>query len=155
MDTRLHHLRCQLHLKPVWHNDSPEIIVTFNDNIIYSGRLYQSTVLNIDQHLPDNDYVLSVEFTNKHDSDTDIANNLDKAVIIENIVFNDISSPKFVWAGEYRPQYPEPWASEQQNLSPVLTSHNYLSWNGKWTLTFSMPIFTWIHKIEDFGWIYD
>ena len=109
--------------------------------------------------MPNDDYILSVEFINKHDSDTDIANNLDKAVIIKNITFNNITSPKFVWAGIYKPEYPEPWATEQQNqnivLLPQLPAHNYLSWNGKWTLTFSVPIFTWIHHIENLGWIYD
>jgi hypothetical protein len=82
-----------------------------------------------------------------------------EAVIIEQISFFGIQDPKFVWAGVYKPQYPEPWATEQRNagqiLHPELCPHTYLSWPGIWTLDFDVPIFTWIHNTQDLGWIYD
>jgi hypothetical protein len=37
----------------------------------------------------------------------------------------------------------------------LLKNHTYLSWNGKWTLTFDVPVFTWIHRVQNLGWIYD
>lgn len=155
MGIKKHQLRAQIQLTPRCSSTAPEIVIAFNNDIIYAGSLSRTTVFDIDQDLPAGEYQLSVEFLNKLDSDTDIVNNIDKAVIVDQIIFNDIQSPNFVWAGEYCPVYPEPWASQQQNLEPVLKSHNYLSWNGKWTLTFSMPIFTWIHQTENLGWIYD
>ena len=155
MDTKLYHLQCQLTLKPIWHDSIPSVIVSLNEQIVYAGGLSEVTTFSIDQHLPLGNYDLTVEFTNKSDSDTDTANNKDKVVVVEKIVFNSIESPRFIWNGVYQPCYPEPWASEQQNLEPLLKSHNYLSWNGKWTLTFSVPIFTWIHSTEDLGWIYN
>jgi hypothetical protein len=101
---------------------------------------------------------LSVEFLNKQDSDTVPEQGLDKAVMIESVSFFGITDPKFVWAGIYTPNYPEPWATQQRSqgivLAPQLKSHNYLSWNGKWALTFTMPVFTWVHKTQDLGWIY-
>jgi hypothetical protein len=78
------------------------------------------------------------------------------AVIIKNVSFFRISDPRFVWQAQYRPEYPEPWASNQPNkLNEVLCQHTYLGWNGTWTLDFEVPVFTWIHKIQNLGWIYD
>jgi hypothetical protein len=81
-----------------------------------------------------------------------------EAVIVENVSFFGIEDPKFAWAGVYEPVYPEPWATEQQNqgvvLKPQLCPHTYLGWSGKWTLTFDVPVFTWIHKTQNLGWIY-
>lgn len=156
MDTRLHHLLCQILLKPVFHNDPPEIVVSFDSTIIYAGHLSTDLELTIDQQLPPGKYQLDVEFKNKNNTDTTASN--DKAVIIQQVSFNKIHSKKFAWAGVYQPVYPEPWATEQRlnniELKPQLTAHTYLGWNGKWTLTFSMPIFTWIHQTENLGWIY-
>lgn len=87
---------------------------------------------------------LTIEHRNKRDSDPDTA------LVIEQIQFNEITSPKFMWAGTYRPTYPQHMTGQAE-----LPSHNYLSWNGVWTLNFTLPIYTWIHNIENLGWIYD
>ena len=81
-----------------------------------------------------------------------------EAVVIESVSFFGIKDTKFAWAGIYTPVYPEPWATEQQNqgvvLKPHLCSHTNLGWPGKWTLTFDVPVFTWIHRVQNLGWIY-
>ena len=81
-----------------------------------------------------------------------------EAVVIESVSFFGIEDPKFAWAGVYEPIYPEPWATEQQDRGVVLkqhlSPHTYLGWNGKWTLTFDVPVFTWIHRVQNLGWIY-
>ena len=159
MDTKLYYLRAQVVLTPVYHSEAPEIVVQFNKDIIYQGVLECEQCFNIIRILPADHQKIIVKFLNKKDSDTDLNKGLDKAVIIKQIKFNNINSPRFVWAGEYRPCYPEPWASEQvslgQPLDSVLISHNYLSWNGIWSLSFTTPIFTWIHHVENLGWIYN
>ena len=139
-----------IHLRSVWHDNPPEINIGINNDI-------QRIILSENQTFhyefdTDKSVVLTVELLNKTDADT--VNGLDKAVIIESVSFFGISDPKFAWAGEYRPEYPEPWASQQHELKSLLKSHTYLSWNGKWTLTFTVPVFTWIHQIQDLGWIY-
>lgn len=157
MDTKLYLLRAELLLTPVWHNDAPEVIVGTDDNIIYAGKLFAPTTFKFDQELDETSHTLWVEFINKTDSDT--IGDSDKAVKVDQVTFNNITSPKFSWAGVYEPRYPEPWASEQRAqgvvLQPQLNFQTYLGWNGKWTLTFTMPIFTWIHHTEGFGWIYN
>jgi hypothetical protein len=83
---------------------------------------------------------LTVELLDKQDQE---------AVIVQDVSFFGILLiPKFAWAGVYTPNYPEPWATEQQNQGVVLKQqlcpHTYLGWPGKWTLTFDVPVFTWI-----------
>ena len=73
------------------------------------------------------------------------------ALIIDEIKFNGISSPKFVYQGTYYPDYPKHLLDSDR----VLPHQNYLSWNGVWHLDLSLPIYTWIHKTLDLGWVYD
>ena len=153
MDTKLYHLRMNVWLTPRIHNEAPEIEVLFNGNQIYQGSLTTTTCFQVDRKLSAGTQEFSIKFTNKKDSDTTA--DADKAVIIDRVEFNDIASDRFAWAGIYEPTYPEPWYSEQTTKpEPLLKSHTYLGWNGKWTLTFTTPIFTWIHAVEDLGWIY-
>ena len=73
------------------------------------------------------------------------------ALIIDEIKFNGVSSPKFVYQGMYYPSYPK----HLLDSDSVLPHQNYLSWNGVWQLDFTVPIYTWIHSTLDLGWIYD
>ena len=81
-----------------------------------------------------------------------------EGVQIVSLAFFGIANDKFAWAGVYQPKYHEPWATEQRNQGVVLkqhlSPHTYLSWPGKWTLTFDVPVFTWIHMVRNLGWIY-
>jgi hypothetical protein len=143
-----------IHLRSVWHDNPPEINIGINDNI-------ERIILSDNQtfhyeFISDNISTLTVELLNKTDSDPVPDKGLDKAVIIESVSFFGISDPKFAWVGVYEPKYPEPWYSEQLvKPESLLKNHTYLSWNGKWTLTFDLPVFTWIHKVQDLGWIYN
>lgn len=147
-------VKLDVHLRSVWHNDPPEINIGINDNIqkliLADNRVFHY------EFMADDRSTFTVELLNKTDADTIPDKGLDKAVIIESVGFFDITDNRFVWAGEYCPSYPEPWYSEQ-TVKPesLLKNHTYLCWNGKWTLIFDVPVFTWIHKIQDLGWIYN
>ena len=144
-------------LRPEWHIDPPEINIGIDDDI---KRIILSDIQTFHYEFDaDNTATLTVELLNKTNADTIPYKGLDKAVIIESISFFGISDSKFVWAGIYEPNYPEPWASEQAQAGVVLKQHltnqNCLGWNGKWQLTFTVPVFTWIHRVQNLGWIYD
>jgi hypothetical protein len=72
------------------------------------------------------------------------------AVIVKDIEFFGISDPKFVWSGTYYPDYPDHYPNK---MSP-LPGQGYLGWNGVYELKFTVPVFTWIHQIQNLGWIY-
>ena len=143
-------------LRPIWHQDPPRIRIGINDDLT-EIVLTESTTINF-EFTATKDCQLLVELLNKTDSDCIPDLNLDKAVVVESVDFFGIADPRFAWAGIYEPVYPEPWAQEQHDqgvaLKRQLCPHTYLSWNGKWTLTFSVPVFTWIHKIQNLGWLY-
>jgi hypothetical protein len=149
-------LNLVLTLKPVYHEGPPLVTVKFNGVDQFHGLLTSTTEFKIDTALPAGEYVLDVEFHNKTDADT--VDGKDKAVIIEQISLNTISSQKFVWEGTYKPVYPKLWAKEQASrgiiLEPVLRHYTYLGWNGVWTLKFTVPVFSWIHHVENLGWVY-
>lgn len=92
---------------------------------------------------------LIIEHYNKDDADPDTT------VEIVSVSFFGIQDPKFIWEGTYTPVYPEPWASEQLTPLPVkITKQTCLGWNGTWKLDFSVPVFTWIHRVQNLGWLY-
>jgi hypothetical protein len=149
--------RIDLTIDPVWHQDPPDIIVRIGEDYFWSGSIMNLTTFSHHCNIPMGTSSVSVEMINKKDTDT--VGDLDRAVIIKSVVFNDIKSDKLLWQGKYYPRYPEPWASEQkqagQNLEESLPAHTYLGWNGIWVLEFGVPAFTWIHQVEGLGWIYD
>lgn len=122
----------------------------------------QVTAPGFDQHLQLlRPQVFDIQFVTNQDQATLTVQHLHKddhdattAVIVDSVSFYGIQDPRFAWAGVYHPDYPEPWASEQTDLQPELTPHTYLGWNGSWRLTFGVPVFTWIHQVQNLGWIY-
>lgn len=152
-----HLIKLQTRLRPIYHADPPKIRLGINGDLT-TLDLTESTEFNFEFTASDS-CNLSIEFLNKSNDDTILDQGLDKAVVIESVSFFGIQDPKFVWTGVYEPDYPEPWATEQKEkgvaLKQQLTNQTYLAWNGKWTLTFTVPVFTWIHNVQNLGWIYD
>lgn len=143
-------------LTPVWHQDPPLISIGI-DNDCRVTALDQTTTFDFEFET-NGQCQFMVELLNKNDSDSIPELGLDKAVILDNLSFFGIADPKFIWSGVYEPKYPEPWATQQRSqgteLKSQLRNHTYLGWPGKWTLTFTVPVFTWIHETQNLGWIY-
>lgn len=155
-DTDKFRLDCQLQLTPKWHSDLPEVKIYIDDEMLFHEKLELPKTFQIDKLLIPREHSISVEFVNKTNLDTIPGTDLDKAIIVDSIRFNKIESDRFVWAGLYYPKYDAQWEREQKEPPPkMLTYCNYLGWNGVWKLTFTVPIFTWIHRLENYGWIYD
>jgi hypothetical protein len=141
-------------LQPVWHAEPPLISIGLNAD---QNKLFLEAEKEfiLAGNYPAGPLDVNVAFLNKKDQDTIPEQNLDKYVIIKSITVNGIHDSKFSWMGSYRPQYPEPWFSQQEPPpSLVLPGHDHLSWNGQWTLTLSVPCFTWMHQTLGLGWIY-
>lgn len=142
-------------LSPIWHQEPPHVIVACSDKV-FTEFLEQPKYFIFEFDSVSYYETLTIVFDNKTNQDTNISLGLDKAIFIKEIEFFGINDPRFVHAGIYYPKYPEPWASQQPSQPPeTISPCQYLGFNGKWTLTFSIPVFTWIHKIQDLGWIYD
>ena len=143
MATR-HLVKLSVTLRPV---DHPNIRVGVNGDLL-TVTLDKTQTMDF-EFTSDKDCQLTVELVDKKDQE---------AVVVESVSFFGLQDPRFAWSGVYEPQYPEPWATQQQDQGVVLkqhlSPHTYLSWPGKWTLTFDVPVFTWIHMVRNLGWIY-
>jgi hypothetical protein len=112
--------------------------------------LEQPTSLKFNLDLETGPQTFYITFENKTNDTPDMA------VEIESVTFEGMTLERFKWNSKYYPVYPEPWASEQTEPLPKFhQSATYLGWNGRWELEFEIPIFTWIHRLENLGWIYD
>jgi hypothetical protein len=145
-------------LSPLWFERFPDCKIGVN------GQLQTVTLSHTESFTfklddPQDGCVLEIHHINKQLTDTDLVNNRDTAILIDEITINNISSPKFVWLGKYCPEYPEHYVQEQTDLgvelSRELTNTNYLGWNGVWRLSISIPAFVWIHRVNSLGWIYN
>jgi hypothetical protein len=136
-----------LSLRPIHHQRPLSVNIGIDQNMT-TVHLTNETVVHFKFDAIDS-CCLTIELPDKIDQE---------AVVIEDVSFFGIKDPKFAWTGVYEPVYPEPWATEQRSqgvaLNPQLSPHTYLGWPGKWTLTFDVPVFTWIHKTQNLGWIY-
>lgn len=126
----------------------PWVLIQVNDKII-DQQINGTSEFIFDFKSNKKSEYLTITHYNKKSDDAETA------VIIKEISFFGITDPRFIWQGIYTPNYPEPWYSEQLE-KPCLTLKNqtHLSWNGTWQLEFDVPVFTWMHRVLGFGWIY-
>lgn len=80
---------------------------------------------------------LIVEMFNK------MPNDPTTAVIVKKIQLNGIDHLQNTYQGIY---YPTNMESRRDT---------YIAWNGVWILDFTIPVYTWMHKTQGLGWIYD
>ena len=153
MVTRSYETRLSLTIVPLWKDTAPRIKIHVNDTCEFDDVWAETGIWTWRGNLPQGEHWLHVELYDKNDMDST------QSLQVKDIVLNDIPSDDAVYQSLYRPIYPEPWASQQvqqgHTLSPVLTGVDYLGWNGRWSLKLEIPVFTWIHKIQNLGWIYD
>lgn len=128
---------------------SPVITYKLNDLLINTLVLDKESRLHFSLDLNQGNNKFEIIFTNKTNETPDMA------VEILEVGIEDIVVDRFKWASRYYPSYPEPWASRQTTALPEShPSATYMGWNGRWELNFEVPIFTWIHRLENLGWIY-
>ena len=140
-------LQFSITLNPVGYDNAwPSFYLKIDDLLQDSGMLTAECTYNFDVALTDGPHSICVGFTNKTDADTKVIEDkivADKAIIVEKVVIEGYELDDFLYRAVYTP------VDRSQSRS------NYLSWNGEWKLDITTPIFTWIHKTQQLGWIYD
>ena len=148
MDTKFN-LELDLVIQPRWWRTKPVISYGIDELTINTIQVTDTCNLRLAYPLAPGEHNVWVEFKNKDYNDC-ILPDLDMAVEIQSVSIEGMTLDRFKWAGEYYPDYPD-WLANQQ---PVIKSATYLGWNGRWVLPFTTPIFTWIHQLENLGWLY-
>ena len=130
----------------------PTILVD-NHVVRPSDPLIGTQLVEFGLDLPPGDHDLTIVFDNKQYIDYPAEH--DMAVIINSLRFQNLEEDFRIY-GKYYPEYPEPWATEQRQNNfdlPKYQYADYLGWNGRWHLQFRTPIYSWIHKTLNLGWI--
>jgi hypothetical protein len=72
----------------------------------------------------------------------------DQSLHIGEITIDEIDIGALVYEGIYRPEYAEPWASQQAKagikLPETLKNVTEMGHNGTWTFTFNSPFYMWL-----------
>jgi hypothetical protein len=140
-------LQFALTIEPVGYEGHwPEFYIKINNVFQDMGILTEEQTYNFDVALEDGVHSINVGFTNKVNTDTIVIENkivADKAVIVKSVTIEGYALDDFLYRAVY-----SPLGHEQSHSS-------YLSWNGNWALEITTPIFTWLHKTQHLGWIYE
>ena len=72
----------------------------------------------------------------------------DQLLHIKTIIVDDIELGTLIYEGEYTPNYPEPWATQQKEagneLPESFKNAIILGHNGTWKLPFTSPFYMWL-----------
>jgi hypothetical protein len=147
LDMDLYNTQIEIGLAP--HGSKiPKVQCLLNNQKISTISLSHCTKLFFDLSLEKKKHKLIIDFYNKSENDADTAVEI-KYVRIENFTLNS-----FLWNNRYYPRYPK-HLLQQKDLPEFYQSSTYMGWNGIWVFEFEVPIFTWVHKLENVGWIFD
>jgi hypothetical protein len=153
MSIKLYQVDVAFGIEPLWKELAPRVLVCLDEHKVWDGPISHTRIFRLSRQLLWGSHSLTIELVDKSDLDSA------QAIKINDLTIGDISSPRFVLRGYYRPRSPEPWATQQREkgtiLQPEISNTDYLGWNGIWRLDFTAPVFTWIHQVEDLGWIYE
>ena len=140
-------LQVKLTIEPIgYDNVWPEFYIKIDQELQDVGVLKEQLTYNFDVALNDGEHTINVGLVNKVDTDTIATDNeivADKAIYIHPIEIEGYKLDDFMYQATYYP------------IGRDSLKSNYLGWDGVWTLPFTTPIFTWIHKTQQLGWIYE
>ena len=72
----------------------------------------------------------------------------DQLLHIKSIEIDEIDLGSLIYDGVYKPNYPEPWASQQTEAGNKLPESyknvTQMGHNGTWTFTFESPFYMWL-----------
>lgn len=146
-------IKIKILLEPIYQDAAPQIIYGIDTNILsqqsirYAQEIVINTKLSLGSHrffleLVNKDYA-----ANKKDRDMHIK--------IKHIGFQEMEE-NFHYFSKYRPMYPTQWLQQQKEMGkewPETILSNHMGWNGTYYIDFETPIYKWIHKKLNLGWL--
>jgi hypothetical protein len=151
VDTNNFYTTLSVILHPICWRKIPEISYGIDEQLINTIPISITCTLTLNLPLTAGSHKFWISYNNKDYDDCVPDKNLDMAVEIKSVTIEGMTLDRFRWAGNYYPNYPEDYPDKR----PVIASASYLGWNGRWELPFTTPVFTWIHKLENLGWLYE
>lgn len=147
-------VRINLDLQCRYRDVIPEIKICVDYDVFACRRLDQlHDPVVIDTRLMPGSHSVSIDF----DDHAAVARDPALVVTVRSLKFQYLPDEFNIYSF-YRPDYPEHWIKENlaqgHVLAPVIHS-NHIGWCGRWWVDFETPIYTWIHRKLDLGWLLD
>lgn len=131
----------------------PDFTVALDNEIICSGRHHEPLITHaIDRDLGIGEHRLSIQC---RDLDRTSIDHDEIGVKVQSVRFQHIDHDFRIYS-RYQPDYPAAWYSEQVALGQTPLPEIYsscLTWNGIWYLDFQLPIYVWMHRKINLGWL--
>ena len=118
-----------------------------------TGTEQDPTVIEFEAELTeDSEYNLIIERSGKGKNQTVLDNKgaiiKDQLLHINSIEIDEIEIGALVYEGQYTPEYPEPWATQQresgQDLKDSFKNVTKMGFNGTWNFKFKSPFYLWL-----------
>jgi len=139
-------------LNPTYWDRPPSAKIFIDDTCVFEDTIIKDMHIRF-KHCCDfeKQHTLTIERTGKTNNQTKFENNFmfDQILNINKIKIDNIDCKNLVeFICEYKPNYPEPWASQQlengNKLEQILKGTRRLGHNGVWTFKFRSPFYQYL-----------
>jgi len=149
-------LKFKLELYATTWDKPPHVEVIINDKSFFKddirGTEDKPDIIEFEHELQENEkYELKIVRSGKTNSQTVVENGKmikDQLLHIKYIEIDEIDIGPLVYEGEYTPEYPEPWATQQReagnDLKDSFKNVTQMGFNGTWSFRFESPFYMWL-----------
>ena len=149
-------LKFKLELYATMWNKPPVADIKINEKSYFKKEITSTidkpTIIEFEHELEDGEsYNLIIDRVGKGIRQTVVNDGKiikDQLLHIKSIEIDDIDIGSLVYEGIYKPEYPEPWATQQaeagNKLPETLKNVTQMGHNGTWTFSFSSPFYMWL-----------
>ena len=150
-------LKFKLELYATMWNKPPVAEILINDKSYFKQEISATEdkpqLIEFESDLEEGkEYALTIKRSNKDKGET-IVNDKgdilqDQLLHIKSIEIDEIDIGALVYEGVYTPEYPEPWATQQQEAGTKLRESfknvTRMGHNGTWKFKFASPFYMWL-----------
>ena len=150
-------LKFKIELYATMWDKPPHAEILINDKSIVKKEI-TSTESNADliefehEFLEGDKHCLIIRYSGKDKNQTVVNEKgdilKDQLLHIKSIEIDEINLGAMVYEGEYTPEYPEPWATQQResgnDLEESYKNVTQMGHNGEWKLKFESPFYMWL-----------
>ena len=149
-------LKFKLELYATMWNKPPIANIKINEKSYFNKEITSTedkpTIIEFEHELEEGKaYNLIIDRSGKNKKETIVKDEKitkDQSLHIKSIEIDEIDIGALVYEGVYKPEYPEPWASQQaeagNKLPKTLKNVTQMGHNGTWTFTFTSPFYMWL-----------
>jgi hypothetical protein len=150
-------LKFKLELYATMWDQPPVAEIKINSKSYFNSEITSTeqnpTIIEFEAELTEeSEYNLIIERSGKGKNQTVINEKgdilKDQLLHIKGIEIDEIDIGPLVYEGEYTPQYPEPWATQQResgnDLKDSFKNVTNMGFDGTWRLKFKSPFYMWL-----------